>query len=189
MRTYVRKIGSRPYKSTYTQAALAKAISSFRSGRMSMRKASVTYKIPFGTLRNKCSDKFVKRVGAPLRLSAECEQRLLLTIDHLSEWKVPLDSMDIRLLVKEYLDRTGVTDSRFKNNCPGVDWVNSFVKRHALTQRLADNVKAARAEISRDDVNKYFDKLEQSLAGIPGENIYNYDETNVTDNPGVKTVV
>lgn len=189
MRHYKRKFGSRPYASTYTEAALTKAVRSYKAGTMSMRKAATKYGIPFGTLNNKCHGKCVNRVGAPLRLSPQCEQRLLTTIDHLAEWKVPMDGMDIRLLVKEYLDRSGISDARFKNNCPGPDWLKSFVARHRLTQRLADNVKPARAEINRDSVNLYFDELEKALAAAPAENIYNFDETNITDNPGVKTVV
>ena len=189
MRHYKRKVGARAYASTYTQVTLAKAISSVRTGKLSRRKASAMYHIPLGTLNNKINNKCTKRVGAPLRLTAECEERLLITIDHLSEWKLPLDATDIKLLVKDYLDRSGVTDSRFKNNCPGNDWLKSFITRHRLTQRLADNVKPARAEINRESVNVYFDELEQALADVQPDNIYNYDETNVTDDPGVKTVV
>jgi len=93
------------------------------------------------------------------------------------------------VLVKDYLDRCGVRDARFRNNCPGDDWLKSFVKRHTLTQRLADNVKPSRAEISSESVNQYFDELQESLTDVPPENIYNYDETNITDDPGAKTVV
>jgi len=88
-----------------------------------------------------------------------------------------------------YLDRSGVHDARFRNNCPGDDWLKSFVSRNRLTQRLADNVKPARAEITNENVNKYFDELQESLKDVPADNIYNYDETNVTDDPGAKTVV
>ena len=129
------------------------------------------------------------KTGGQLRLTPEVERRLLVTIDTLSEWKIPLTGMDIRLLVKAYLDRIGVHDNRFKDNCPGPDWLKSFVKRHKLTQRLADNVKPARAEIDAASVNMYFDELERSVVGIPPQNIFNYDETNVTDNPGSQTVV
>jgi len=122
-------------------------------------------------------------------LSDDAESHLVKAIDHLAEWKVPLCAMDIRLLVKDYLDRRGVHDARFRNNCPGDDWLKSFVKRHTLTQRLADNVKPSRAEISSESVNEYFDELQESLKDVPPENIYNYDETNIMDDPGAKTVV
>ena len=97
--------------------------------------------------------------------------------------------MDIRLLVKDYLDKKGVNDTKFKDNLPGEDWMRGFIRRHNLTQRLADNVKPARAEISKEQVDLYFDELEETLRTIPVENIYNYDEINVTEGPGAKKVV
>jgi len=50
------------------------------------------------------------------------------------------------------------------------------MKRHKLTKRITDNVKPVRAEISVNDVTKYFDKLQTTLHGIPPENLINYDE-------------
>jgi hypothetical protein len=140
-------------------------------------------------LVNKVAGKHSGQSGGQKRLSDDTESHLLKAIDHLAEWKVPLCAMDIRLLVKDYLDRSGVHDARFRNNCPGDDWLKSFVSRNRLTQRLADNVKPARAEITNENVNKYFDELQESLKDVPADNIYNYDETNVTDDPGAKTVV
>ena len=70
----------------------------------------------------------------------------------------------------------------------GIDWLNGFMKRHNLTKRITDNVKAARAEVNAEVINNYFDRLEETLNNIPPSNIFNYDETNVTDDPGVQTV-
>lgn len=41
-----------------------------------------------------------------------------------------------------------------------------------------------RAQITEEDINQYFDNLEESLKDVPASNIFNYDETNVTDDPG-----
>ena len=71
----------------------------------------------------------------------------------------------------------------------GADWVSSFMTHHQLTKRVADNVNSSRAQVNAEVVNKYFDNLEIEIEGIPLENIYNYDETNVTDDPGSKTVI
>ena len=68
-------------------------------------------------------------------------------------------------------------------------WVQSFVKRHKLTKRITDNVKAAKAEVNREIMNMYLDRIEKWLHRLPPERIYNYDETNFSDNPGAKTVV
>ena len=129
------------------------------------------------------------KTGGQIRLSNACERSLLRSIDLLAEWIVPMTGLDIRLLVKEYLDHSGVNEFRFKQNCPGVDWLRGFIARHKLSKRFADNVKSARAEITREAVITYFDNLEASLAGVEPNNIFNYDETNVTDEPGTIAVV
>ena len=72
---------------------------------------------------------------------------------------------------------------------PGVDWLRSFIKRHRLTKRFADNVKASRAEVNHEIMNNYFDSLQKWLDGIAPDNIFNYDKTNITDDPGSKTVI
>ena len=72
---------------------------------------------------------------------------------------------------------------------PRVDWLNSFKERHNLTQRLSDNVKGTRAEVTQETIHKYFDNLSVTLEGVAPGNLYNYDETNVTDDPGAKKVI
>ena len=67
--------------------------------------------------------------------------------------------------------------------------VKSFIVCNNLTARIADNIKPARAKFHRNSVCSYFDELSISLQDIPNTNIFNYDETNVSDNPGSKTEV
>jgi len=40
-------------------------------------------------------------------LSSEAEHKLAETIETLAQWKVPVDFMDVRLVVNDYLDRQG----------------------------------------------------------------------------------
>ena len=77
----------------------------------------------------------------------------------------------------------------FKNNFPGPDWLQGFIKHHRLTKRITDNIKASRAEVSEDVINDYFNHLEETLKDVPASNLFNYDETNVTDDPGLKQVI
>ena len=70
----------------------------------------------------------------------------------------------------------------------GVDWLNGIMNRHNLTKRITDKVKAARAEINAEVLNNHFDCLKETLNNILPSNIFNYDETNVTDDPGAQTV-
>ena len=82
------------------------------------------------------------------------------------------------MIVKSVLDKAGKKEARFKNNLPGLQWYQSFMKRHRekLVQRLSQNLAPKRAQISRDDVTAYFANLQRSIQDVPPENIVNYNE-------------
>lgn len=185
-RVYKRKVDARKYKN-YTEETLQQAVNALMNS--SFRKVSKKFDIPVKTLQNKVSKRHSKSVGGQKRLSKEIELLIAKNLTTLTEWKTPLDSWDIRYIVKGYLDLRNVKDKKFKNNLPGPDWVRAFMKRNNLTERVADNVKRSRAEVDRKAVGDYFDNLEKELEGIDPQNIFNYDETNVTDDPGAKKVI
>ena len=66
-----------------------------------------------------------------------------------ASWGFPLDNNDVRYLVKGYLDKRGLTLSRFTNNTPSKDWVNSFVKRNEniIFHRICQNITPSRAGV------------------------------------------
>ncbi|XP_043226388.1 uncharacterized protein LOC122383728 [Amphibalanus amphitrite] len=125
--------------------------------------------------------------GQPVLTSQE-EADITLIINQLAEWKVPLSEIDIRLLVKNYLDRQGKL-TRFKNNMPGPDWMKLFMRRNNLTARAAENVKPSRAGVTAAEIQGFFSRLAQVLEGVEPQNLFNYDETNVTDDPGAKRCI
>ena len=122
-------------------------------------------------------------------LSQNLEEVILQSLDRLTDWKVPFDRISVHCLVKVYLDKKGDAVSYFRQNMPGNDWLRGFIKRHNLTKRITDNVKAVRDEVNHEIINSYFDNLEQCLNDVPPSNIYNYDETNISDDPGAKLVI
>ena len=65
---------------------------------------------------------------------------------------------------------------------PGSDYVIGFLERHrtVLTTRTIANYSRKRASVTSDVLNSYFDNLSMTIPC----NIYNFDETNLTDNPG-----
>jgi hypothetical protein len=66
-------------------------------------------------------------------------------------------------------------------------WVDRFMGRHPdFRLRSANPIKRARAGVSREVIKEFFDNYIVAVEGIPPENILNYDETNFSDNPGVK---
>ena len=61
------------------------------------------------------------------------------------------------------------------------------MRRHPdFSLRTTNPIKRARAGVSRETVQEFFDYYTKSVEGIPPENIINYDETNFSDNPGTK---
>ena len=81
--------------------------------------------------------------------------------------------------------------SKFSNNTPGTDWVHSFLHRQheIISQRMCRNICRKRAEITPTTVGDYFENLRVTLDGVSASNIINYDETNLTDDPGRKKCV
>ena len=123
-------------------------------------------------------------------MTPEEEERIAKLITTMSLWRCPLDLLELRMLVKTMLDKAGKTVTKFKNNLPGQDWAQSFLERHkTLTNRITQNIKVSRAVVGNTVVNEYFDNLEESLRDVPQQNIWNYDETNFSDDPGKKKAI
>ena len=173
---------------TYSEDTLRKCLAAVKAGKISMNKAQKKYGIPYGTIYNKLNGLHKKKHGGQPALSEEFEIILVRALDKLTDWKVPFDGYDIRCLVQSYFNSIDHQSKQFKDNMPGPDWVRLFIKRRNLTKRISDNVKAARAEVTRDIIKSYFSHLEKWVI-VPPECIYNFDKTNVTDDPGAKTVI
>ena len=67
---------------------------------------------------------------------------------------------------------------------PGDRWLKGFVKRCQMSARVASNIRRARASISQEVVNELFDELVAGVGDITPEKMFNFDETNFTDDPG-----
>ncbi|KAI8432605.1 hypothetical protein MSG28_013591, partial [Choristoneura fumiferana] len=181
-RTYKKRLGSRAYRS-YNEKMLNRAVTEVVEGRLSIRQASEHYGIPYGTLFNKYHGKY----GKNLELKHE-EIRILESAAKSAEWGFPLSLLDLRMFAKMLLDKQGRSVAKFTNNLPGVDWAYSLLKRHnsGYSQRVATNIKKSRAAVSRESLTQYFDNLEEVIKDVPPANIFNYDETNMSDDPGKK---
>jgi len=96
-------------------------------------------------------------------------------------------------MAKSYLSKNGRTVPQFKNNLRSVDWAHAFVKCHKeyLVHRCCQNIKRARAKVSQSQFTEYFSNLEKVLTNpdgskVPPSNIFSYDETNLSDDPGTE---
>lgn len=182
--------GSRPY-ANWSEETLQTALAEIQTGTISYRDAQDKYNIPKSTLQRKIKNKHMKKVGRPTELDSEEEIKLVDGLIILADWGYPVSHLELRLLVKSYLDSLGMVNLRFQDNLPGEEWCVSFLERHKsrLTTRLCSNIKRARSELSREQLTEYFVNLEESLIGVTPDNIINFDETNMSDDPGRKKVL
>jgi hypothetical protein len=52
--------------------------------------------------------------------------------------------------------------------------------------RRPTNIKRSWARVSHADVRGFFERLAPELEGIPASHVFNYDETNLRDDPGAE---
>lgn len=188
---YRRQLGSRNYKTSYTKEQVAEAMDLVKTKKLSLKKGAAKFNIPLGTLWNKINLKHQGTPGHPIALTKLEEEAIVQYIIITAEWGFPLDRMDIRKYIRAYLELSGKNVKEFINNTPSNSWVNEFLIRHksTITLRTCQNIKRSRAEISVKIVQNYFNNLREALKDIPADNIHNYDETNLSDNPGNKKCV
>lgn len=189
VRNYKRKLGKAP-NCNYTEENLSLAIREARLGKISLRKISEKYSIPRTTIKRKMEETHPKKYGRQPALNNDEERQIAQCLIVCGEWGFPLTKLDIRLIIKQFLDRIGRQESRFRNNMPGKDFINLFLKRHPeLSVRFSENIKRCRAAVGANLINSYFDQLANSLEGVSAESIVNYDETNFCDDPGKQKVI
>jgi len=140
VRNYIRSLSHtrngkncNPYKN-YSNETFNKAIREVQAKILTLDTASKKYKIPRSTLALRVKKKSTFPQSGRPHLLSEAEETIL--INHLNAvafWGFPFDLLDLRLLVKSYLDRKGINETRLKNNLPGPDWASNFIKRHKDT--------------------------------------------------------
>uniref|UniRef100_A0A6P7H532 Uncharacterized protein LOC114347107 n=1 Tax=Diabrotica virgifera virgifera TaxID=50390 RepID=A0A6P7H532_DIAVI len=174
-----KKLGARQYVN-YSETMLERAVEAVRGG-LSSRQAE-RFKVPRRTILNKIKRTHVSSIGHPLTLTKIEERHLVDVVIASAEYGAPLTSLEIRMLVKQYLDARGTRVVYFSNNnLPSCDWVKAFLSRHKhiLTQRHCQNVKRSRAANTEEIIEGYFNNLKITLENIEPQNILNYDETNL----------
>ncbi|KAJ8971660.1 hypothetical protein NQ314_000583 [Rhamnusium bicolor] len=165
-------------------------LNEIKRGEISHRKAEARYNIPRRTIMNKLKEKHTKLPGKPAVFSKEEEETFVSYIFVMSEFGFPLTTYDLRHAIKSFLDRIGRSVSYFNQNIPGKDWIRSFLQRHPqLTARFAANIKRSRAATDESILREYINNLAEIVRDVPEQNIWNFDETNLTDDPGQKKII
>ena len=188
-RTHKRKKGARRY-ADYTAANLKKALLNIKNKILSQREAAKVFNIPRSTLKNKLKKAHMKHYGRPSAFTEQEETAFVSHLIKMSQYGFPVDKLDLRMIVKNYLAKQERIVPWFKNNLPGDEWVISFLARHKdLSVRLSNNIKRKRAEVGEREIKVYFSNLKVELENMKPQNIWNFDETNLSDDPGSKKII
>lgn len=179
-----RRPGARPYRN-YSDDMLALAIEMVKNKRMNSYEAQKSFGIPRRTIEKKIKGLHSDKPGPRFKLNDDEESKFVNVLIAAADYGSPLTQLDLRLVVYEYLKKNNKADI-FDNKPPGDWWVKHFLDRHRdeLTTRSTQNIKRARAEKTLDEFKDYFQNLETSIKDVPPSHIMNYDETNVSDDPG-----
>ncbi|KAG5876578.1 hypothetical protein JTB14_037870 [Gonioctena quinquepunctata] len=186
-RKHKRLLGSRSYRN-YSKEKLEEALGKVVDGTLSIREATRQFSMPFGTLYNRFKVIHGNNPGRPTISTHDEELTILKSAAKCADWGFPLSLLDMKMMAKYYLDRKGRTVQLFKTNLPGIDWTYSLLQRHKKSygKRISTNIDRARASVSRETFGEFYDNLENTLRGLPSSNIFNYDKSNLSDDPGKK---
>lgn len=189
-RKYKRKIGARKYRD-YSTDLLEEALTRVVDDGWAIYRAAEHYTIPYGTLYNKYKGLHGKKHGGPTVFTQEEERIIIESATTCGDWGFPISIEDLQMITKSFLDSHGRREPRFKENTPGRDWVYSLLDRHkdTISQRLSANIKRSRAATSKNTLQEYYRNLETTLQDIPSSNLFNFDETNMADDPGRKKLL
>ena len=173
------------YRGGYSEEDVQAAVQEMKAG-MSARAASERYGIPRSTLLDRCAGVHSAKQGRPTVLKEEEEAVIVEMLLLLGEWGFPFTSEDLRHFVKSYLDKKGAT-TIFEDNLPTKRFVDCFLERHPqFSLRTTNSIKRSRAALSRKEVKTFFDNFQKSAEGVRPENMWNYHESNLRDDPGSK---
>ncbi|KAB0801489.1 hypothetical protein PPYR_05843 [Photinus pyralis] len=188
VRTYKKKLGARSYKN-YSDENLAKAVEEVRSGQLSQKAAAEKYKINRTTILNRIHHKHEGNPGHPPVLTPEEEKIIAESLGVAADWGFPMTKKDIRSVIEKFVSKQGRNIPQWHGNVPGYDFVNDFAARNNLSHRLATNIKIARSSVGVNEITEFFENLRPTLEQTRPDLIYNYDETNITDDPGAQKVL
>lgn len=184
-----KRLGSRSY-ANYSVERLDECLRAIRSRKFTQRAAAVEFGIPRSTIKNKLKGNHDKPIGRSRIFTDAEEIAFEQHLMKLSDYGFPVVESDFRMAVKSFLDKKGTSVCQFKENLPGYDWTKSFLQRHAnLSIRISSNIKKVRAQVGVNEINDYMDHLRVSIQDVPPSRIWNYDETNLSDDPGNKKVI
>ena len=173
-----------PNLPAYSREEMDNALRKIKTGK-SIRSVAKSCKIPRSTLYDHAFGKYkghnVESVYKKT-LSATDETALCNYITYMSDRGFPLTRKMISTLVVAIAKKSNRETQMNLDKGPSKKWLKRFIKKHPeLTERRPDNLERARAEVTKEQIDQYFQLLGDTLErlGIRSKPsaIFNCDET------------
>lgn len=104
---------------------ISQAVDEIKQKKISVRAAAKKYSIPKSTLSDHCLVKYVGPHGKQPFFS-KVEDVFAAHAATVAEWGFPFTRVDLRLLIKMYLEKEGRVIPVFKDNLPGENGLMDF---------------------------------------------------------------
>ncbi|KAI4460717.1 homeobox-like domain superfamily [Holotrichia oblita] len=170
----------------YNEENLENAIKAVRENGTSKKLAARQFGIPRSTLIRKLAENvpLYRKMGPQTVLSTIEKQLLENWILAMARKGFPVHKNNLLLTVQTIIKEAG-RDTCFKDSLPRRTWFEAFLKRHPrIKQKHAESVSKARATVTQDRIEAWFDEIHQflkqeKLDGILEDEsrIFNGDET------------
>ncbi|CAB3248639.1 unnamed protein product [Arctia plantaginis] len=162
----------------YTKTQLEECLAAIRAKDLTQQDASEFYKIPCSTIKYKLANKSNKNPGRQPTFTDSEEALFVKHISTLSECGFSFSNLDIKIVIRDYLNSRNRTVPLFRNNIPGKDWLKSFLDRHQSLYRRRVN---GRAHVSEVSVTDFLEQVSNVIENVEPGNIYSYDEISFGD--------
>ena len=137
--------GKRRYNS-YDPEKLKMAVEAYNSHKYGgYRKVAEKFGVAYSTLKDHVKCSTLKSIGTPRVLTDEVEKSLTDMIDQVASWDYPIGRTELKIIVKNILDKHQLKERRFQNNVPGDKWIRLFLNRNKLSVRIAKKHKTSKS--------------------------------------------
>lgn len=178
------------YRRNYNIENIELALNAVTDKSMSFSQAAEKFGVPKTTIYRRYRGMNSEKLGRPTVLNFNEENKIVEALLKAAAFGYPFSSLQLREFIQNYFNQKGVTVKFFKDNLPGIEWYNNFMLRHPeLAIRNTENIKRCRANLNKETLESYFNCLKTSIENISPENIINFDETNLSDDPGKEKVI
>lgn len=171
------------HEKEYSHANLEAAMKAVYSGD-SIRAAAEKHCVPNTTLQRKISnsDSIYCKKGPSSVITPDTEKKIANWVVEMFYRKFPVTKARFLDEIEKYVIESEL-ETPFKNNRPGRQWYEAFLRRHPeIAERLSQNLTTTRAKVTEADLRSWFADVKanvekKNLLSLPPEQFFNLEKS------------